>query len=394
MTATSNDQFYSRLPVNEIPLSELLMEEHLFYKVPENWHVVITDIKSSTEAVDTGMHTNVNLVATGSMVAVLNISNKAGIVVPSFFGGDGATFIIPPTLLTETIHALEKHRDNSKKNFDLTLRVGHLPVSEIYKNGHKLTITKLRTSKIFIIPVVLGDGISYAEKVIKGPGYKTSIPPDDDHDLDLSGMQCRWDMVEPPLTDGEVVSLLVVARNAANQAPVFRKAVDKIDEIYGAPEKRKPITVSGLRIRRRLQQLALEMRTKMSRYAPFYLLKAWLTSLLAPLFFKTKTGKNYLNELVAMSDTLIIDGKINTVITGTAEQREKLTAALDQMEKDGEIYYGIYISKASVLSCYVRSFHENHIHFVDGAEGGYTNAAIMLKKKNSCLRSAIHSSLV
>jgi hypothetical protein len=315
------------------------------------------------------------------MVAILNISNKAGITVPSFFGGDGATFIIPPSLLTETIHALEKHRDNSKKTFNLTLRVGHLPVSAIYKNEHKLTISKLRTSGIFIIPIVLGDGLSYAEKVIKGPGYKTTILPDNNHDLDLSGMQCRWDKVEPPLTDGEVVSLLVVSRNAADQAPNFKKVIDKIDQIYGAPEKRRPITVSGLRIKRKLRQLALEMRTKLARSAPFYLAKAWMTSLFAPLFFKTKQGRNYLNELVAMSDTLIIDGKINTVISGTAAQREKLTAALDQMEKEGEIYYGIYISKASVLSCYVRSFHENHIHFVDGADGGYTNAAIMLKKK-------------
>lgn len=381
MTATNNDQFYSRLPVNEIPLSELLMEDHLFYKVPENWHVVITDIKSSTEAVDTGMHTNVNLVATGSMVAVLNISHKAGITVPSFFGGDGATFIIPPTLLTETIHALETHRDNSKKSFNLSLRVGHLPVSEIYKNGHRLTISKLRTSKIFIIPILLGDGLSFAEKVVKGPDYRSTIPPDNNHDLDLSGMQCRWDMVDAPQAGGEVISLLVISRDASNQATVFKRVIDKIDEIYGTPEKRKPITVSGLRIKRKLQQLALEMRTKLGRFAPFYLAKAWMTSLLAPIFFKTKQGKNYLNELVAMSDTLIIDGKINTVISGTAAQREKLVTALDQMEKDGEIYYGLYISKASVLSCYVRNFHENHIHFVDGADGGYTNAAGVLKKK-------------
>jgi len=30
-----------------------------------------------------------------------------------------------------------------------------------------------------------------------------------------------------------------------------------------------------------------------------------------------------LNQLVDMSDTLILDGKINTVISGTKQQREK-----------------------------------------------------------------------
>lgn len=65
MSSVKNDQFYSRLPVNHIALSDLLMEEHLFYPVPGN--------------VLNGMHENVNLVATGSIVTILNIAFKAGI---------------------------------------------------------------------------------------------------------------------------------------------------------------------------------------------------------------------------------------------------------------------------------------------------------------------------
>ena len=79
---SSTDQFYSRLPVNEIPLSELLAEDHLFFRIPENWHVIITDVKKSTEAVAAGLHETVNLVATGSIVAVLNIVYKAEITIP------------------------------------------------------------------------------------------------------------------------------------------------------------------------------------------------------------------------------------------------------------------------------------------------------------------------
>jgi hypothetical protein len=385
MAASSNELFYSRLPVNEIPLSDLLMEDHLFYKAPDNWHVVITDIKSSSTAVDKGRHTNVNLVATGSMVAVLNISQKAGITVPAFFGGDGATFIIPPALLPSIINALDLHRENSRKNFNLTLRVGHLPVADISAHGHNITVCKLRTSKIFVIPIVLGDGLAYAESIIKSPGYSAPALSMTNEELDLSGMQCRWDMIEPPQNDDEVVSLLVQSFDPSNQAPVFKKVIDILDEIYGEEEKRKPITVSRLRLKRTLQKLVLEMRTKFKRYAPFYLAKSWVTSLIAPLYFKTKTGKTYLDQLVAMSDTLIIDGRINTVISGSAEQRKELVTALDQLEKNKDILYGFHISKASVLSCYVRSMNEGHIHFVDGAEGGYTNAALMLKKKTASL---------
>ena len=74
MELVKNDLFYSRLPVNEISLSDLLTEDHLFYKVPANWHVVITDVKNSTGAVQAGLHETINLIATASIVAVLRTS--------------------------------------------------------------------------------------------------------------------------------------------------------------------------------------------------------------------------------------------------------------------------------------------------------------------------------
>ena len=94
-----------------------------------------------------------------------------------------------------------------------------------------------------------------------------------------------------------------------------------------------------------------------------------------------KTGKVYLHNLVELSDTLVIDGKINTVISGTTHQREQLVDALTKLEKDGEILFGLYVSTESVMSCYVRNLNDRHVHFVDGAEGGYTNAASIIKRK-------------
>src|SRR4249919_240142 len=126
MEPNRNDLFYSRLPVNEIPLSELLLEEHLFYKIPADWHVVITDVKNSTAAVHNGLHETINLVATASIVAVLNIIYRANLTVPYFFGGDGASFIIPPAFLETVLHALIQHQENTKTNFNLDLRVGQV----------------------------------------------------------------------------------------------------------------------------------------------------------------------------------------------------------------------------------------------------------------------------
>jgi hypothetical protein len=381
MSVSATEMFYSRLPVNQIRLSELLMEEHLFYKIPDNWHVLITDVKKSTMAVADGLHETVNLVATGSIVAVLNIAFKANLSVPFFFGGDGATFIIPPSILDEVLKALVLHQQNTEESFKMILRVGHVPVVDIYAGEHVLQISKLKASELFSIPVVLGDGLSYAEKIIKGEDYQLKPMDVKEDDLDMSGMQCRWDKIKPPENYDEVVSLLVIAQNGKKQSVIFKKVIDKLDEIYGEHERRKPITVPKLKLKVTLKKIGTEMRAKLGRYSTMYLLRTWFTTLLGSFYFRTKTGKTYLNQLVELSDTLVMDGKINTVISGTVRQRELLQSALDEMEKNGEISYGLHVSKESVMSCYVRNMNEDHIHFVDGSEGGYTKAAGVMKKK-------------
>ena len=381
MSAGANDLFYSRLPVNQISLSELLMEEHLFFKVPDNWHVLITDVKKSTLAVANGLHETVNLVATGSIVAVLNIAYKKNLTVPFFFGGDGATFIVPPSILDAVTKALLLHQQSTERNFNIMLRVGHVPVSAIYAGNHLLSISKLKTSTLFSIPVLLGDGLSHAEKIIKGEDYMLASPAMAEEELDLSGMQCRWNKIKPPENYDEVVSLLIIAQDGIKQTEAFKKVIDQLDKIYGVHEKRTPISTSRLKLKGTLKKIGTEMRVRLGGYKPLYLVKTWFTTMLGSLYFRTKTGKTYLSQLVDMSDTLVIDGRINTVISGTSKQREQLELALNELEQTGFIKYGLFVSKESVMSCYVRSMDDHHIHFVDGAEGGYTKAAGVLKKK-------------
>jgi hypothetical protein len=201
-------------------------------------------------------------------------------------------------------------------------------------------------------------------------------------------MQCRWDRIKPPKNTVEVVSLLVIVKDAVNQAPVFKKVFESIDSIYGDPANRKPISASRLKLKATLAKISVEMHARMNGFRPVYLIATWMKTLLGHLYFKTKKGKIYLDDLVDMSDTLVVDGKINTVISGTPQQRQMLIAALDKMEGEGEILYGLFVSSESVMSCYVRSMNEGHIHFVDGAEGGYTKAANVIKQKNALKQMA------
>jgi hypothetical protein len=358
-----------------------LIKDQLFEKVIASWCVIITDIKRSTAAVNSGLHENVNLIAAGSIVAVLNIAFKANISVPFFFGGDGATFIVPPGIVDDVMKSLLKYKENTLLNFNLDLRAGIIPVAEIYKKGHTLKICRFSSAETFSIPIVLGDGLAYAEQIIKGENYLLADHNTASDEIDLSGMQCRWDKIEPPENSEEVVTLVVIASEIAQQAAVFSKVILHLDQIYGSPEKRQPISVPKLIFRTSFNSLGKEMKHRLGKIKFLELIKSWFINVYGYIYFRTDSGKKYLKQLVEMSDTLVVDGRINTVITGTAKQRLALEQALNQLEKNNEILYAFYVSGESVMSCYVRDLEDDHIHFVDGADGGYTQAAGILKQK-------------
>lgn len=384
---TTTKDFYSDLYLHTDSLSELFEKEAHFVAVPQDWYVVITDIVGSTNAVKGGRHEEVNLIATGSIVALLNIAFGLNVTVPFFFGGDGATFIVPPFIIDKAMEALLQYKINTLENFNLELRAGIVSVENIYKEGHQIQIAKCSVSKSFSIPIVLGSGLGYAEEIIKGKEYIASHQKAKEEELDLTGMQCRWDKIAPPEDKEEIVSLLVIARNASQQAAVYGKVLSKIDTLYGFLEKRQPISIPKLKLNTTFNRLSREMRARMIRIRWFELIRTWIVTLYGYFYFSTRKGKNYLRSLVEMSDTLVVDGKINTVISGTVSQRKILQELLDEMEAAGELIYGLHSSSSSIMSCYVRDSKDGHIHFVDGSEGGYTQAAKMIKAKISSLRN-------
>ncbi|GAB5554805.1 MAG: DUF3095 domain-containing protein [Saprospiraceae bacterium] len=360
----------------------MLASPAVFQQIPGDWQVVVTDIKNSTATVKSGGSEIINLAATGSIIAALNIATPLKIDLPFFFGGDGATLLVPPDVLTEIMTALKQHQSNIKTEFNLDLRVGSLAVSEVYANACVLKIARARITPLFSIPIVLGTGLQYAEKVIKARhiNFDESVQPTGQ--LNLEGMECRWSRIAPPENTDEVVCLLISAVEESAQADIFKKILDEAEQIYGSHKKRNPISLPRLRLDLSLQKLRQEVKMRAPKLNSVILIKDWIISLIGHLWYLPSTsGQRYLNELVQLSDIFVLDGRINMIISGTSTQRKQLTAFLDALEKQGAIIYGIHVSKESIMSCYVRNRNAQHIHFVDGSEGGYTKAAVLLKAK-------------
>lgn len=66
------------------------------------------------------------------------------------------------------------------------------------------------------------------------------------------------------------------------------------------------------------------------------------------------------------------DDMLRMVIAGNTQQRQQLTDYLDQKYQIGQLTYGLHVSDRAVLTCLVFERNGRQVHFVDGADGGYS----------------------
>jgi len=376
--------FYKKLHKHNDGLIALLSDEKSFTDIPEDWYVFVVDIEDSTEAVQNGYHEKVNLSATGSIVTVLNEIRKANkkIRIPYFFGGDGSTFIIPSKFQKKVLSLLENYRHHIKNKTSLILRVGCIEVSQIYDLNHQIKIAKLALTKRLTIPIVLGTGLQYAENVIKSSFVDSRKNQSEIKSVNLIGMECRWNEIKPKEEDNKVICLLVNCCADQIQIDIYKSIFEKIDHLFGSYKKRNPISRSKLRLNLSINKIKEELKFKFSNYTVITLLTTWVITIFGNFYFRIFDEKiEYLRNIPLLTDTIMIDGAVHTVFSGTQKAIDEFTIFIDDLEKQGKIIYGLHITHASIMSCYVEDRNENHIHFIDGAEGGYTQASVMYKAK-------------
>ena len=384
--------FYKNLEAIDQPVSAVLANADFFKQIPDDWHVIVADITDSTQAIKIGKHTDVNLVAAGSLISALNVAKSYQVEIPYFFGGDGGIVIVPATLKEKVIDALNAHRINSYKNLQLDLCIGSMPMSEITAAGFVIRIAKVAITSQFHKAVVVGSGLKYAEREIKA-SYKKLSKADDFFSstnmakLNLEGLECRWNTIKPRREGLEVVCYLVEATDPKLQLEIYSGILKKMEEAYGTDKVRHPLSTNKLKLVTSLKKFQREMKAKYHLKRPLYILKLLFQSILGRFYFKYNLkinnlkGGDYLSQVIAYADTLTIDGRINTIVSGSVANRERFIDFLNIEEAKGTIIYGHHISSESIMTCYIEDMNNKHTHFVDGADGGYTEAAKQLKSK-------------
>jgi Protein of unknown function (DUF3095) len=90
--------------------------------------------------------------------------------------------------------------------------------------------------------------------------------------------------------------------------------------------------------------------------------------------------EKYARELVENSDFRKFDDTLRMVIDCTVALADEVEAELSKAAAAGTVRFGLHRQDKAMMTCFTPSpIQSNHVHFIDGALGGYTTAAVALK---------------
>lgn len=385
----SND-FYANLTHID-HLADLAKPDY-FVAVPNDWYIIITDITNSTSAIASGKYKEVNLLGASSIVAILNIAGK--LEIPFVFGGDGAEMLIPSSLLPKAKEVLVAVQQLARSRFNLYLRVGILPVSAVIAAGFEVKIAKLRVSENYSQALITGGGIAYATEFIKEYSIPDIYQLRRNHkgpEADLSGLECRWQDIPPRHEEVLTLQVLAIAHNNQKNHQVYHSVLDKIQQVYGSNQNFHPVSLKHLHLsfdsKRLMTETKLRSPSKGFIAKQLYLLQIKLGNLLGLLlmtFNMVLDGTHwglYKKGVIEATDYQKFDDMLRMVISGTAFQRTTLISYLDQEYTQGNLVYGFHVSNRVLMTCLVFERSGRQVHFVDGADGGFAEAAKDLKER-------------
>ena len=378
--------FYETIPVLD-NFADAVRPEN-YRPLPDDWAVGFADVVGSTQAVANGRYKAVNMVGAGVIAAVGNALRRRSF--PFVFGGDGASFAVSAGDAPAAGEALAAMAAFAREEFEFDLRVGTIPVSDIRAAGRDVRVARYGATPYCVYAMFMGGGLAWFEAEVKRgrhllPAAAAGARPD------LSGLSCRWGVA--PAKNGVVLSLIVAPRG---DDPRFPALVDEIVRLaLATPASDRPVTAASLRPGDAAKAIALETAVRSASGMPRGLARAlaayWYVGMTVFFGLRLKgpgvDATSYKNDLVANADFRKFDDGLRMTLDCTVEFADKLEARLAASE--AYAHWGAFRQEAAQVTCFAPSVTERgHVHFVDGASGGYTMATKAMKARRDALMSA------
>ena len=377
----SSEAFFSTLPV--FTRFAGVTEAAHYHPLPDDWWLATADIVDSTGAVEAGRYKTVNMAGASVISAVLNALGRHDL--PFVFGGDGALVAVPASGRDAAAAALAACATWVQEELALTLRVALLEVAAIRAAGQDVRVARFQASEMVSYAMFSGGGAHYAEMRMKA-GENTIAPAPTGTRPDLSGLSCRWNPIRA--RHGLIVSIIAVP-GPAEDAAAFEALVARIIAIASMLEREgHPVAPEGPDLGLSSEGLAAEVKARAKgepawrrrlRIAGEYILSSTLVRLGRNL--GRFDARRYRRDVGDNSDFRKFDDGLKMTIDIDADRLERIETALRTAEAAGVCRYGLHPQEEALITCFVPTpLQRDHMHFIDGAAGGYAKAASRLKR--------------
>jgi hypothetical protein len=353
------------------------LEPASYVSVPDDWFIAVGDVVQSTPAIAAGRYKDVNLAGAATIAGILNACPRRDL--PFAFGGDGGVVLVPPDLHDQAETALKGIQQIARNALDLDLRCALVPVKAVRAEKRDVKIAYQALGPARKLAMMSGGGIDCAETIAKSAQGAPFIVNADavTEDADLTGLSCRWQ----PLQARRGVMLTAIVRAKDTDSPLPRAYRDVYERIQGvAARDICPVALSNLKS-------AWPPRgANRERAFGHTLFDVYGTSLLGLISEKTGitiagfSGRAYAASLQSHSDYRKFADSLRMVIDCSAAEADGIESILKAARGENRIEYGLHRASSALMTCFVNSTDDGgHIHFIDGADGGYAMAAQELK---------------
>lgn len=378
--SSDGSAFYTRIPVFRD--FTRLMDPALYAPLPDDWIIGVADIVDSTRAIAERRYKTVNMAGAAVIAAITNALD--GREFPFVFGGDGASFAVSPDDLDRARDALAATATWVKADLDLSMRVALVPLANIRAQGLDVRVARFAPSKNVSYAMFAGGGLGWAEAAMKRGDYAVTPAPAGSYP-DLTGLSCRFE--EMPSAQGLILSVLIVPRSSDDPSGFRRVIEDVIALVERSPDAARPVPAGGPHISWPPQGMELEVRAgRGARSRARFRLWVMIRTLFAYVLMRFGIScagfvpQTYLKELVENSDFRKYDDGLRMILDCTPELERELAERLAKAASDGVVRYGLHRQDAAMITCFTPSaLRSDHVHFIDGARGGYASAATALK---------------
>jgi hypothetical protein len=375
-----SENFYEQVPVfRGFPR---LMDETLYRPLPDDWVIGSADVVASTRAIQENRYKAVNM---AGAAVIASVANALGREFPFVFGGDGASFAVPPQWAETARAALAATLCWTREELSLELRGAMIPVRSVRESGFDVRIARFAPSENVAYAMFTGGGLAWAETAMKQGKFavkaaEPGVRPD------LTGLSCRFQ--EMPAMHGLILALLVVP-GEGSRAQDFQRVVDDLVQLV-EEKGHAPVPAGGPSFGWPPEGVELEVHVGRRPGEPIAIRRVGVLfrTLLYFLVLRLRVSVGkfvpgvYLKQVVENSDFRKYDDALRMIIDCSPELADEIERRCAAAARDGIVRFGTHRQEAAMMTCFTPSpTRADHVHFVDGASGGYALAALAMKAK-------------